>query len=340
VGNGAQDLLIGGAFGPTLQDGGDGTAELRYLETLELVTRQFMLGSEWAWAKRPDLMIDYFPAADEVDHLWYGFVSGESPAFREPLAAAIGAMRARAWELIDLRLEGLRRLVESDSGAALFVSGDHGMRPTWRIFRPNVGLAAAGLLGLDDSGRVVASRTRAYSPDGLYVSVNTTDWRDGRVPPDSVAGVIARADKALRAVRGEDGTPVVTRTWKVFERDSLGRGGPVGGQLYYETAEGYAWTRETTGPAAASARVSADHGFPSISPDMFTVFCAAGPRIRTRRVPPVRTIDVAPTVSGWLGVPAPRHARGVAVEGMRSAAEAGADAAQRHDGRRQDEDSR
>jgi hypothetical protein len=60
VGNGAQDLLIGGAFGPTLQDGGDGTAELRYLETLELVTRQFMLGSEWAWAKRPDLMIDYF----------------------------------------------------------------------------------------------------------------------------------------------------------------------------------------------------------------------------------------------------------------------------------------
>lgn len=340
VGNGAQNLLIDGAFGPTLQNGGDGTAELRYLESLELVTRQFMLGSEWAWAKRPDLMLDYFPVPDEVDHLWYGFVSRESPAYREPLAGAIGAMRTRAWELVDLRLEGLRRLAGADSSTVLFVSGDHGMRPTWRVFRPNVALAAAGLLGVDDSGRVVASRTRAYSPDGLYVSVNTTDWLDGTVPVDSVAGVIARADTALRTVRGEDGVPVVARTWVVLGHDSLGRGGPVGGQLYYETVEGYAWSRGAMGPAAASGPIGADHGFPSISPDMFTVFCAAGPAIAPRRLPPARTIDIAPTVSAWLGMAAPRDARGTAVEGMRSAPEGGADAAQRDDRRRQDEDSR
>lgn len=319
VGNGAQDLLIGGAFGPTLQSGGDGTAELRYLESLELVTRQFMRGTEWGWAKRPDLMVDYFPVADEVDHLWYGFVSPESPGYREPLATAIGAMRAHAWELIDLRLDGLRRLIAADSGAALFVSGDHGMRPTWRVFRPNVALAAAGLLAIDDSGRVIASRTQAYSPDGLYVSVNTSDWLHGTVAPDSVAAVVARADTALRAVRGEDGAPVVMRTWHVLAADSLGRGGPVGGQLYYETASGYAWSRGTAGPAAGAGPTGADHGFPSISPDMFTAFCATGGVIPAHRLPPARTIDVAPTVSAWLAMPAPKHARGRVVEAMLAA---------------------
>ena len=313
IGNGAQNLLLEGKLGPTLQDGGDGTAELRYLESLELVTRQFMLGSEWAWAKRPDLMVDYFPLADEVDHMWYGFVAPESPAYRAPLAAAIQSMRARAWELIDLRFEGLRRLVAADSSNALFVSGDHGMRPTWRIFRPNVALAAAGLLVTDDSGRVLPSRTRAYSPDGLYVSVNTTDWLDGIVPPDSVAGVVARADSALRAVLGPDGVSTVTRTWQVLGPDSLGRGGPAGGQLYYETGPGYVWSRDLGGPAAESARVGADHGFPSISADMRTVFCMAGAAIPAKRLPPARTIDVAPTVSDWLGIPAPRHARGEAL---------------------------
>ncbi len=318
VGNGAQNLLLEGKLGLTLQNGGDGTAELRYLESLELVTRQFMLGSEWAWAKRPDLMLDYFPMADEVDHMWYGFVAPDSPAYRESLAATIGAMRTRAWELVDLRLAGLQRLIGGDSAAALFVSGDHGMRPTWRIFRPNVALARAGLVASDDSGGAVASRTQAYSPDGLYVSVNTADWLDGVVPPDSISAVVGRADSALRAVVGEDGRSVVTQTWQVLGPDSLGRGGAVGGELYFETAPGYAWSRGMDGPAAGANPVGADHGFPSVSPDMHTVFCAAGPAIPARRLPPVRTIDAAPSVSAWLGMPVPRHARGSVVEGTSS----------------------
>ena len=190
------------------------------------------------------------------------------------------------------------------------------MRPTWRVFRPNVALAAAGLVAMDDSGQVIAGRTTAWSPDGLYVSVNTTDWLHGTVPPDSVDVIVARADSALRAVVGEDGAPVVTRTWQVGGVDSLGRGGAVGGHLYYETAPGYAWSRAMTGPAAASGRVGADHGFPSIAADMYTAFCAIGPAIRSRRLPAARTIDVAPTVSAWLAMPAPRHARGAIVETM------------------------
>lgn len=310
VGNGAQDLLLDGSFGPTLDDGGDGEAELRYLESLELVTRQFIRGSEWSWTRHPDLLLDYFPAADEADHLWYGYVVPGSPAYRADLAQAIQTMRARAWTLVDLRLAGLRNLIASDSMAALFVSGDHGMRATWRSFRPNAALAAAGLLALDDSGRVDASRTRALAPDGLYVMVNTTDWLGGIVPSDSIAWVLATADSALNALLGSDGARVVTQTWIVSGTDSLGRGGSVGGGLYYETAPGYDWRREATGAATEEGRIGANHGFPSIAPDMHTVLCAIGPAFGTRRIGPARTIDAAPTVAAWLGIPAPRSATG------------------------------
>ena len=310
VGNGAQDLLASGGLGPTLAQGGDGEAERRYLESLELVTRQFMRGSEWGWARDPDLMVDYFPLADEVDHMWYGYVAPGLPERNGALARAVAPLRARAWELVDLRLAQLRRLAAQGSRTLLVVSGDHGMRPTWRAFRPNAALRDAGFLVLDDSGRVDPRRTRAYSPDGLYITVNTTDWLGGIVPADSVVAVVEAAERAIRKVRGADGDPVVTETWRVTGDDSLGRGGLVGGQLYYETAAGYVWSRDARGEPAGPARSGADHGFPSVAPDMHTILCAAADSIPPHRIGPARTIDAAPTVSAWLGMPPPRDARG------------------------------
>ncbi|HEX5581884.1 MAG TPA: alkaline phosphatase family protein, partial [Gemmatimonadaceae bacterium] len=75
-GNSATWLLTDGAFGPPLWQGGDGTAEDRWLETVELMARQFMRGAEWGWKeRRPDLMLDYYPGIDEVDHVLLGYVT-------------------------------------------------------------------------------------------------------------------------------------------------------------------------------------------------------------------------------------------------------------------------
>src|SRR5690606_536198 len=60
VGNASWDLLYDGKLGPRVHEGGDGTAELRYLEMMEYETRQFVRGAEWAWAQSPDLLADYF----------------------------------------------------------------------------------------------------------------------------------------------------------------------------------------------------------------------------------------------------------------------------------------
>ena len=310
TGNGAQDLMPAGALGPVIGKGGDGTAELRYLETLEYLTRQFMRGSEWLWEKGADLQLDYFPLLDETDHRWFGDVAPASPAYRPEAAELAQQMRARAWALADIRLAALQQMVSGDTNAALFVTGDHGMRATWLTFRPNVALAAAGLLVVDDSGRIDAARTRALAPDGLYIMINTTDWLDGTVPPDSVTAVLAAADSAIRSVRGPSGEPVVTRTWIVAGEDSLGRGGPVGGMLYFETAPGYDWSWRPTGPVAGEGRVSGQHGFPSTSPDMYTVLCAYGAAFPARRLPPARVIDAAASVADWLGIPPPRSSTG------------------------------
>lgn len=315
-GNGPINLTERGKLGPTLWQGGDGTAELRYLEGAELVTRQFERGSDWVWKSvRPTVMLDYFPMIDEADHMLYGYVVPGSPHFDEAVAARVQEVRARAWALSDHRLGRLQALLAGDSSAAIFVGGDHGMRATWRNFRPNAALAAAGLLTLDGEGRIDLSRTRALSPNGYWVMVNSTAWRGGIVPPAEEAAVVEQAAQALRDARGPDGQPVVTRLWRAAEHDSLGMGGPVGGQLYYEVADGYYWSADPRAPVASAGRAGAGHGYPSVARDMQTVLCASGAAIPHRRLGPARTVDMSPTLAEWLGIRPPARAVGSSLLG-------------------------
>ena len=310
-GNGASWMVESGELGAPLWKGGDGTAELRYLETAELVTRQFERGSAWAWTvQRPVLQLDYFPLVDEVDHMLYGHVVQASPLYRREVAARVQEIRARGWSLADHRLAALRALVGDDPAAALFVSGDHGMRATWRTFRPNAALAAAGLLTVGSNGRIDLSRTKALSPNGYWVMVNRTAWKGGIVPPAEERAVLAAAETALRGARSDDGQPVVTRIWRPSDGDTLGMGGPVGGDLYYEVADGYRWTTDPRGTVTETGPAGAGHGYPSVAPDMQTVFCASGAAFRPHRIGQARTIDVSPTVAEWVGIRAPAQAVG------------------------------
>jgi type I phosphodiesterase/nucleotide pyrophosphatase len=314
VGNSATSPYERGALGRTVMDGGDGSAEARYLETAELLTRQSMRGVEWMWqTQHPALLLDYFPLVDNFEHVVYGFVDPASPRYDAAVAARVQELRRRAWALADLRLAHLRGLQHAggSSATALIVSGDHGMRALWRVFRPNVALARAGLLIADTAGRIDLTRTRALSPNGYWVTVNRTAWKGGIVPPAEEASVLREAEQALLVARGVDWEPVVTRIFRAAEHDSLGLGGPIGGDLYYEVAPGYSWTSSARGLVVDStADADANHGFPSVSPDMYTVFCAEGVAFPPRRVGPARTIDVAPTVAEWLGIKLPPTAKG------------------------------
>lgn len=312
-GNGAVSVLRSGGFGPTVYQGGDGTAEWRYLESVELATRQFVRGSAWLWQRGPRLQLDYYPIVDEADHEWFGLVTREAAGYDPAVAETVQVLRARAWSLADERLRQLRALVAGDTAAVLLVGGDHGMRAYWRFFRVNAVLRDAGLLAVDAAGTVDLSRTRALSPAGYYVVVNRTAWKGGVVSEAEVPAVLAAVERALREARGPDGAPIVTRIWRASDpgADTLGIGGPTGGDLYYELAPGYALSAELVGPVTSPApRAVAGHSYPSVAPDMQTVLCLWGDAVGARRIGPARTVDAAPTVAEWLGIRPPAHAVG------------------------------
>ncbi len=313
-GNAALSVYRSGRFGATLMSGGDGGAELRYLESLEHVTRQYMRGSEWMWrTQQAELMLDYFPLVDEVDHEWYGHVDPTTALYNAALGPRLQEYRARAWSLADRRLSALHALVATDPAAAVIVSGDHGMRTFWRGFRPNVALREAGLLTLDSNGRVDLSRTKAYSPNGYYVMINRTAWKDGIVPPSEERAVLDAAERALLAARSPEGTAIVIQTWRADApgADSLGLGGPAGGDLYYDVARGYTWNAGVADPVSSElSRPGSTHGFPSVTPEMQTVLCLWSSGVPANRIGPARSSDAALITADWLGIPHPANAQG------------------------------
>jgi hypothetical protein len=311
VGNGSLALLRSGAFGTPLSRGGDGSAEARYLETAELLTLQYMRGAEWILdSVRPQLFLDYFPLGDEIDHEFLGMVDRRYPGFDALLAARAQAVRERGWQLVDLRVERLRRISDSVAGSALFVSGDHGMRPAWRVFRPNAALRDSGLLEVDDAGTVRLDATHAVSPNGYWVSINADDRKGGIVPDSRKSEMLDRAERALLGARDESGKPIVTRVWRAVDHPDLGIGGPAGGDLYFEVELGFHVSSDAAGPVSSFNRPEGKHGFAPMASDMHTVLCAASPGLEPRRAGLLNTIDLAPSVSHWLGIPAPADARG------------------------------
>jgi predicted AlkP superfamily phosphohydrolase/phosphomutase len=312
-GNGAGKLMEHGDFGPRVPSGGNGLAEYRYLETAELVTRQFMRGSAWGWKTfHPDLATDYLPYPDEALHTFLGFASPSTPGVSAAARANAKRMLKRAYSLVDRYLEQLESFAAKDPNTRLFVTGEHGMRPTWMSFRPNVVLAKAGLVVVDTAGKINLNRTRAAAANGGWVAVNRATRRGGFVPADSVEPILERAAAALLAARDSAGRPIVTRVFRAntVEGDSLGIGGPAGGDLYWSLAPGYYWSPITTGPAVVPlAFPQGEHGFPSIDRDMHPALCILGGG-KARRIGEVRSIDIAPSVAAWLGIAPPGDARG------------------------------
>jgi hypothetical protein len=318
-GNGALSAYRAGRLGAPIARGGDGRAEQRYLESLELLARQFMRGGAWLWnTRQPQLHLDYLPLIDEVDHEWFGLVDTSAAPYNAELAARVQPYRIRAWQLADRVLAALQSQVAGDPNAALVVSGDHGMRSYWMGFRPNVVLKEAGLLVLDSAGRVDLSRTRAYSPTGYYIMLNRTSWQQGIVSAADERVTLDAVERAMLAARSPEGDPLVVRTWRADAAgaDTLGIGGPTGGDLYYDVARGYFWNAGVTGAVtAALPKSEAGHGFPSPSPEMHTVLCAWGDGITARRIGPVRNADAALVVADWLGMPHPPQATGASPYG-------------------------
>ncbi|HEY7515431.1 MAG TPA: alkaline phosphatase family protein, partial [Vicinamibacteria bacterium] len=260
--NGALEVYRSGAFGPLVTDGGEGTAEARYLETVRLVVRQFQrlfdFGNE---RTRWDLLVAYCPFPDEVLHAWMGYLDAALPGHDPERARRLRPYLDEALGIIDEYVGHVRDSV--DDRTAVAVVSDHGLVGVNREVRLNVTLQRAGLLTLDGAGNIDLSHTRAvYFPGNSgYFLVNRASRPGGIVAPGTEEAVVAELRAAILAIRDPDtGEAVVTRVFAPGGGgDEPGIGGPQGGDLYFEMLPGYQPAATLHGPVLGTVPPRGDH---------------------------------------------------------------------------------
>jgi len=313
IGNGANPLYSQGALGRTLPNGGDGTAEARYLETVTFAQHQLMEANRWALEHLPwELFIAYTPFPDEAEHMWRGFLEPSLPGFRQDIADRLRPLLQQVYRLSD-ELLGLLMAHRTEDTIVALIS-DHGMEGTYRLFAVNKLLRESGILAMDERGRVDLARTKAIYPaiNNGYLLINSIDRKGGIVTPEQRQELVQRIRGLLLEMRDGE-RQVVTGVYDArVDGDTMGIGGESGGDIYIDLLPSY-----EVDPKFSAAELIAKrdphgtHGFNPLRPSMRTLMVLNGPGIRPgQRLSGVRIIDFAPTLAELLRVPVPKDATG------------------------------
>jgi predicted AlkP superfamily phosphohydrolase/phosphomutase len=317
TGNGASHFYERGALGPTLWEGGDGTAELRYLETVRLVARQFHRLLEFGVERtRWSLLVAYLPYPDEALHTWLGHLDPRLPGHDPAVAARLRPFLDGALRVVDDYIGHLRDHAGGDT--LLAVAADHGMIAVNRLVQLNVALQRAGLLAVAGDGTIDLYRTRAvYFPGNSgYFLVNRISRAQGIVRPDEEADVIRRIKVALREIRDpETGASLVTQVLDPRdEPPNSGTNGPLGGDLYFNLAPGYYPSAAIRGDVVTRRPPRGEHLLDPQRREMHAAFALSGPGVAAGvDLGLIRQIDIAPTLCVLLGIDPPAHATGTAL---------------------------
>lgn len=313
VGNGASSVYSQGGFGATIPDGGDGTAERRYLDVATFVQRRFMDGAGWAIKNLPwDLYFAYTPYPDEAEHLWRGYLDPGLPGFRPEIAERLLLYLLEAYQMCD---EFLGLLMGARPDQAIFVLvSDHGMEGIENVFAINSALQRSGLLALDNHGRLDLARTKVFYPpmNNGYLLINTTERKEGIVEPAERSEIVARVRQALSEISHGERRLVTNLFDAASHGEAMGIGGEAGGDLYLELLPGFDFdARLGVQELIAERKPYGMHGFDPQRKSMRTVMVFNGPGVAAgRRLKEVRVIDLAPTLSRLLDISTPRDATG------------------------------
>jgi len=317
AGNGAGGAYSDGKLGPRLWEGGDGTAEARYVESVALVARQFARLDALASASaRWNLLVTYLPYPDEALHRWHGRLDPGLPGHDPAVARRLRPYMDRVLAIVDAYVGDIEDAAGRD--AILVVATDHGMTSASRTFRPNAVLREAGLLALDAAGRIDLAGTRAvYFPGNTgYVRVNRVALPGGIVPPLEEAAVRRQAAAALAAAR--DPATGATLGIRVFDMhqprpsEMPARGGLAAGDLFVEIgAPGFTISADARGAVASERAPEGVHFQDPASRPLQGALVLAGPGVAAGAdLGLVRQIDIAPTVAALLGIGPLRDAEG------------------------------
>ena len=307
IGNGPSFLWRDGVLGTQLYAGGDGTAERRYLEGVELLIRQSNRYTEWLTEHyNPDLLLDYSPYPDETDHWFYGFVRTDITGFDREMAQEYDYFRSWTFAALNQRAAILNNKAGSD-GHILFVA-DHGMSAAHKRVYVNEILRRHGFLETDTDNNLIQERVQAYHIRNSYgIIINTTDWKDGIVPPEERATIREQVIAVLRNVKDPDtGERIFTEFFRSEEYDdSLGIGGEANLDLYYDMAPGYVHSAElgSDGIVEELHVPIGAHSFAPTRPEMLSLFTARGPAWgEPKHLSTIRIVDIYLLVCELLGI--------------------------------------
>jgi hypothetical protein len=290
-------------FGTPAWKGGDGAAERRYLEVMELVVRQSLRHTQWLWNHyAPRLLVTYLPYPDEMEHLWKGLSERDS---------RYTDFRKLGYSIVNRAVQVLVAL--RTPADHLLVTSDHGMAVVSKQVRINEALRRAGLLGAAPDGKPDPGTTRVMHLHNCLL-INSNDWKGGLVPPGERSEVLTKAENALRGIRDvETGAAVVTRIYDTpADAERFGYGGPAGEDACFDYLPGYAGVDMARSPEVAPFSYPIGyHGLDPTRPEMEAILIGIGPRLPTGQTwPRQRSIDVIPLVFDLLGLRPPPTARG------------------------------
>jgi predicted AlkP superfamily phosphohydrolase/phosphomutase len=313
IGNGANPLYSQGALGPTLPNGGNGTAEARYLETVSFAQHQLAETNQWALEHLPwDLFVAYTPFPDEAEHLWRGFLEPGLPGFRQTIADRLRPFLQQVYRLSD-ELLGLLMSHRKENTVVALIS-DHGMEGIHSLVAINKLLQDKGILAINDRGRVDLARTKAIYPaiNNGYLLINSTDRKGGIVAPEERRDLVGRIRELLSEIRDGERQVITSVYDAAIDGNAMGIGGESGGDIYIDLSPGYEPDARIGAPELIAKREPHGmHGFNPLRLSMRTLMVLAGPGIRAgSRLRDVRIIDFAPTLAELLKVPIPKDAAG------------------------------
>ena len=231
-------------------------------------------------------------------------------------------MTLKSYQATDRWLDSILQAVPDD--AVVLIASDHGVVPIHTTISINAALIEAGLLAVvERDGELVPdwAKTRAYHNWKTYVSVNLEgEYPDGCVSPDEYEAVRNQIIPLVTGLRDPLlGEPNVVAAWRKEETAAMGYGGDRVGDVVIAAKPGYCC--EASAPLSLPVRIRGRGGMhgrylPTIQ-DVMGAFFAIGPGVRSGELldRPVRSVDIAPTISHLLGIPAPRAHEGCDVLG-------------------------
>jgi predicted AlkP superfamily phosphohydrolase/phosphomutase len=312
IGNGARTLYHRSMFGKKVTEGGNGDAELIYLETLKKMVELSSKAAAWALKNQDwDLFQAYTPIPDEVHHNWLGRLNPTGNLAKETVCEALRQPMDEIYKIVDDFVGVLMENMPDE--ALLVIVSDHGHAPVTKTLLPNVLLKKAGLLQFDAQGNIDLSKTKAmyYRGNTYFVVINSVKYKDGIVPLDQVEQVKSQVKAALDQAVDSQGNKLVTG---YLEPEGTHESKEYyGGDIYLRLKEGVNCHPHYQGDEylrKLAYPLSDHYGDPEFR-YMNSIFVIGRKYGKVGQgYGKVRAVDVAPTICSILGVDSPKQASG------------------------------